>query len=57
MAILRDSESHLINIHNWTVPFHILALCWVLIRFIATIIRVRVSITVSVRVRVRVKAS
>ena len=48
MAILKDSESQLINIHDWTVPLQILALCWVLIRFIPTIIRVRV------RVRVRV---
>ena len=39
------------SIHEWTVPLQILALCWVLIRFIATIIRVRVT------VRVRVRAS
>ena len=34
----------------------ILALCWVLLRFIATIIRVRVSVRVRVRVSdIRVK--
>ena len=31
------SESHLII--EWTEPLQILALCWILIRFIATIIR------------------
>ena len=46
MAILRDSESQLIN----------LAPCWVLIRFIATIIRVKVRVRVRVRVSdIRVK--
>ena len=56
MAILRDCESQLINIHKCPVPFQISALCWVLIRFIATIIRFRVRVRVRVRVSdIRVK--
>ena len=56
LAILRNSESQLINIHDCPVPLQLLALCWILIRFIATIIRVRVNIRVRVRVSdIRVK--
>ena len=44
MAILTDSEGQLINIHDAQL------LCWVLIRFIATIIRVRFRVRVRVRV-------
>ena len=51
MAILRDTESQLINIHDWTEPLSIAVLCWVLVRFIAPIVKV------SVRVRVRVRVS
>ena len=40
MVILRESKSQLINNHERTEPLQILALCWVLIRFIATVIRV-----------------
>ena len=50
MAILRDSESKLIKIHDQAEPLQILAFCWVF-----TIIRVRVS---DIRVKnFRVKAT
>ena len=50
MAILRDSESQLIKIHEQTESLQILAFCWV-----STIIRVRVS---DIRVKnFRVKAT
>ena len=39
LAILRDSESQLINIHKQTEPLQVLALCWV---FTATNIKVMV---------------
>ena len=46
MAILRDSESQSLIFINGQNHF-VLALCWALIRFIATIIRVRVRVRVS----------
>ena len=48
-------KASLLIFMNGTVPLQILALCWVLIRFIATIIRVSISIRGRVRVRVRVR--